>query len=89
MLRRRLGGRVGWLKRKVGSASSLSKFKQHLKEVESDDRLPEYAVTLKDVIPDTPRIDSRGRRINKPDTVVVLTPRTRRSAPALLENAAA
>ena len=80
---------IEMLSAKVGSSSSLSKFKQHLKEVESDDRLPEYAVTLKDVIPDTPRIDSRGRRITKPDTVVVLTPRTGRSAPALLENAAA
>ena len=77
------------LSAKVGSTASLSKFKQHLKEVESDDRLPEYEVSLKDVVPTTPRTDSRGRRITTPDTVVVLTPRERRPATPLLDSVAA
>lgn len=73
---------------KVGSTASLAKFKQHLREVESDDRLPEYEVALKEVMPETPRINSRGRRIMTPDTIVVLTPRDRRPAQQLLEAAA-
>lgn len=80
---------IEMLSAKVGSTASLSKFKQHLKEVESDDRLPEYEVSLKDVMPATPRTDSRGRRITTPDTVVVLTPRERRPATPLLESVAA
>lgn len=80
---------IEMLSAKVGSTASLSKFKQHLKEVESDDRLPEYAVSLKDVVPTTPRTDSRGRRITTPDTVVVLTPRERRPATPLLDSVAA
>lgn len=63
------------LSTKVGSTASLHRFKHHLKEVEAEDRLPEYSISLKNVVPDQPRIDSRGRRISKPDTVVVLTPK--------------
>ncbi|RYD93999.1 MAG: RepA family protein [Sphingomonadales bacterium] len=73
------------LSAKVGSTASLAKFKQHLKDVEADDRLPEYRVTLKDVIPAEGRTDSRGRRISKPDTVVLLTPRQKKPATAVLE----
>lgn len=73
------------LSAKVGSTASLAKFKQHLKDVEADDRLPEYRVTLKDVVPVEGRTDSRGRRISKPDTVVLLTPRQKKSGTALLE----
>jgi plasmid replication initiation protein len=78
------------LSAKVGSTASLHRFKHHLKEVESDDRLPEYSVILKDVVPDEPRLDSRGRRITKPDTVVVLTPKGKpRTGPVQLEVKAA
>ncbi|KKC24089.1 replication initiator protein A [Sphingomonas sp. SRS2] len=73
------------LSAKVGSTASLAKFKQHLKDVEADDRLPEYRVTLKDVIPAEGRTDSRGRRISKPDTVVLLAPRQKKPATAVLE----
>lgn len=73
---------------KVGSSASLAKFKQHLKGVEASDDLPEYKITLTDVIPSTTRRDTRGRRMTTPDTVVVLTPR---NAPGMkrLEAAAA
>jgi plasmid replication initiation protein len=80
---------IEMLSQKVGSTASIAKFKQHLKDVETDDRLPEYKVSLKDVIPAEVRTDSRGRRITKPDTVVVLTPRQKRPAPALIGSAAA
>lgn len=73
---------------KVGSAASLAKFKQHLREVESDDRLPEYRITLREEMPENPRINSRGRKIMAPDTVVILTPRDQKPAQPLLEVAA-
>lgn len=73
---------------KVGSTAPLSKFKQHLKAVEASDDLPEYKVSLRDVIPHVERFDTRGRRITKPDTVVVLAPRHRPNA-AMLEAVAA
>ena len=79
---------IEMLSLKVGSTASLSKFKQHLKAVEASDDLPEYKVALKDVIPSETRLDTRGRRMTKPDTVVVLTPRHRPTG-ALLEAAAA
>lgn len=77
------------LSAKVGSTASLAKFKQHLKDVEAEDRLPEYRVSLKDVVPAEARTDSRGRRITKPDTVVVLTPRQNKPLQPILESAAA
>lgn len=63
------------LSKKVGSTAEGSKFKQHLKAVEARDDLPEYKLTLKEIVPSEPRLDTRGRRVTKLDTVVVLTPR--------------
>ncbi len=79
---------LGALALKVGSTAPLSKFKQHLKAVEASDDLPEYRVSLRDVTPNIDRFDTRGRRITKPETVVVLAPRERPAA-AILEVAAA
>lgn len=76
------------LSRKVGSTANPSKFKQHLKAVEASDDLPEYKVTLKEVVPSETRLDTRGRRITKLDTIVVLTPRGRAYVPALEAQAA-
>ena len=64
---------------KVGSTADLRKFKQHLREIETEDRLPEYTMSLKEIIPAEGKLNARGRRIRTPDTVVVFTPRTRRA----------
>lgn len=72
---------------KVGSTAPISKFKQHLKEVEADDRLPEYRVTLREVLPAEGKTDSRGRRMTKLETVVVLTPRQKKPLSLQLEAA--
>ena len=64
---------------KVGSTADLRKFKQHLREIETEDRLPEYTMSLKEIIPAEGKLNARGRRIRTPDTVVVFTPRTRNS----------
>lgn len=77
------------LSAKVGSTGSLARFKQSLKVVEAEDRLPEYQISLKDVVPVEARTDTRGRRITKPDTVVVLTPRQKKPSTPLIESAAA
>jgi len=73
---------------KVGSTATLARFKHYLKGVEAGDSLPEYRIALKDVIPSEERFDARGRRLTTPDTVVVLTPRTKPASP-LLEAVAA
>ncbi|PZU06533.1 MAG: RepA family protein [Sphingomonas sp.] len=74
---------------KVGSTSSPSKFKQHLKAVETSDALPEYKMTLKEVEPSEIRYDTRGRRIAARDVVVVLTPRGRTPVSGVIEAQAA
>ncbi|WP_254606521.1 replication initiator protein A [Sphingomonas bacterium] len=68
------------LARKVGSTGSAHRFKQHLRSVEADDALPEYKISLRDVLPAETRYDSRGRRIGTPDTMVMFTPRNRQPA---------
>ena len=76
------------MSRKVGSTANPSKFKQHLKAVETRDDLPEYRLSLKDVVPSETRLDTRGRRVTNLDTIVVLTPRNRASSPLLEAQAA-
>lgn len=78
------------LSAKVGSTANLRKFKQHLREIETEDRLPEYSMTVTEVVPSEPKLNSRGRRINTPDTIVVFTPRGKRSpSPARIASVAA
>lgn len=77
------------LSAKVGSTADLRKFKQHLREIETENRLPEYSMSVKEIIPAEPKLNSRGRKIRTPDTVVVFTPRTRRPSPPRFAIAAA
>ncbi|MBY0307041.1 MAG: replication initiator protein A [Sphingomonas sp.] len=61
---------------KVGSVGTIAQFKRSLKEIDKSGRIPQYRVTLAEVLPHEPRFDSRGRRINTPSTIAVLTPRS-------------
>jgi plasmid replication initiation protein len=61
-----------FLASKIGSQASLAKFRQQLKKVESDNRLPEYEIAVHDVLSDDRVEDARGRMIRKPQTMVSL-----------------
>ncbi|MBB3694955.1 replication initiator protein A [Sphingomonas sp. BK580] len=60
---------------KIGSSATIKKLKNTLKEIEAEDRIPEYRVELRDIIEDEPAIDSLGRKRKKVRSVVVMRPR--------------
>ena len=62
---------------KVGSMMRARGFKKSVKDIAIADQLPEYEIEVRDVEPETERLDSRGRRVRTPDTVVTLKPRGR------------
>lgn len=69
---------------KVGTTGPISEFKRQMKTIDKENRIPDYRIELIDVIPDAPRLDARGRRIAKPGTLVVLTPRKPKRRPVEL-----
>jgi plasmid replication initiation protein len=75
---------------KIGSNMNLRQLKLTLKEIARENRIPEFTVSLRDVVPATPRLDTKGRRITTPDTVVVMEkkPQQIRSSAVFLELAA-
>lgn len=62
---------------KVGSMMRSRGFKKSVKDIAVANQLPEYEIEVRDVVPETERLDSRGRRVRAPDTVVTLKPRAR------------
>jgi DNA repair exonuclease SbcCD ATPase subunit len=69
---------------KVGTTGPINEFKRQMKTIDKENRIPDYRIELIDVIPDILRLDARGRRIGKPCTLVVLTPRKPKRRPVEL-----
>jgi plasmid replication initiation protein len=69
---------------KVGTTGPINEFKRQMKTIDKENRIPDYRIELIDVIPEIPRLDARGRRIGKPCTLVVLTPRKPKRRPVEL-----
>ncbi|UYY79623.1 replication initiator protein A [Sphingomonas sp. R1] len=61
-----------YLASKIGSQAGTAKFRQQLKKVESEDRLPEYEIAIHDIVSNDKVEDARGRKIRKQQTMVVL-----------------
>lgn len=59
----------------IGTSSPARSLKTTLKKIQAENRLPEYEIELSEVIPAEPQLDTRGRRIGKPETIVTLRPR--------------
>ena len=66
------------LQLKVGATCAPKQFKQLLRGIEADDRLPQYRIAVHDQVDEGGREDSLGRRISKVRTIVSLAPRDQR-----------
>jgi plasmid replication initiation protein len=60
---------------KIGSTSPSRSLKLQLKKIAAEDKIPEYSIEVRDVIPTSPVRDTLGRKIGSPQTVVVLRPK--------------
>jgi plasmid replication initiation protein len=65
------------LAQKFGAKTATRRLKSLLKEIQTDNRLPEYEIAVREVLPAVPQLDSRGRKKGKPETIVALIPRDR------------
>ena len=71
---------IAMLHAKVGGTGEIADLKRLLKRVSPTGKIPEYDFAMRSVIPDTPRLDTKGRRVAKLETVVVMTPRREKLA---------
>ena len=68
---------------KIGSSAPIKKLKNTLKEIEAENRIPEYRAELREIIDDEKVTDSLGRKRTKVRSVVVLRARRLDPAPTL------
>lgn len=64
---------------KIGSSSPSRTLKLQLKKIAAESKIPGYAIALREVVPAEQPRDKLGRKVTKPDTIVVLSPKERSS----------
>ena len=62
---------------KIGSTSPLRTLKSQLKKIAAGNKIPSYSIDVREVVPEVPARDKLGRRVRKPETVVVMRPKDR------------
>ena len=62
---------------KIGSTSPLRTLKSQLKKIALEDKMPAYSIDVREVVPKIPARDKMGRKVGKPETVVVMRPKDR------------
>lgn len=62
---------------KIGSTSPLRTLKSQLKKIAAENKMPSYSIEVREVVPEVPARDKLGRRVGKPETVVVMKPKDR------------
>jgi plasmid replication initiation protein len=64
---------------KIGSTAPTRALKLQLKRIAAENKLPEYTIDVREIVPAVPARDRLGRRIGKTETVVVMRPKERGS----------
>jgi plasmid replication initiation protein len=62
---------------KIGSTSPLRTLKSQLKKIAYENKMPTYSIDVREVVPEVPLRDKLGRKIGRPETVVVMRPKDR------------
>jgi len=60
---------------KIGSTAPLRALKMQLKKIAAEDRLPDYSIVIREIVPDAPTLDKIGRKTSKTETIVIMKPR--------------